>query len=317
MLEAIGVPFDLTGRSRGSAMGPSALRYAGFFEQLSALTEIRDLGDLEVENIPHDQPGLRNFEQCLACNRALKKKCSEVLSNGNVPIVLGGDHSIGIGSVSAALDRFGDELVVLWLDAHADMNTLETSPSGNIHGMSVAALLGLESAGSQWNQILAEIVPKPRLSGNHAAWIGLRDVDPGEAKHLQALDDPFIATMQDIDRFNIESVAKAFLEWMKDHRGNKLWISFDVDSLDPVFAPGTGTTVRGGLTYREGHFLAELLHEGHKNGVFDLVGMDVVEVNPLLDHFNETAKISVEWVASLFGKTILGGYERDRFAQYR
>ncbi|MBL8086713.1 MAG: arginase [Chthonomonas sp.] len=321
MLDLIGVPFDLCGRSRGSALGPVAMRIAGLHEALTDLRlEWRDLGDLETEPDPEPitQDGLRNFAGAVSSYELVKQTVRDSILSGNVPVVMAGDHSNSIGSISGALEATNGELSVLWIDAHADLNTPESSPSGNLHGMPVAALLGLPAnsdgiLGAQWRHLIECVIPMTRLKRDHIAWLGLRAVDHGERMIISTLSGCFATTMQDIDRHRVDRVVDAFVHWMKARKGQKLWISFDVDVLDPVFAGGTGTAVMGGLSYREGHFLAELLHQAAMTHDIELVGLDVVEVNPLLDANNMTAKFAVEWLCSLFGKQILEGHDRVQF----
>lgn len=316
MLEVIGAPFDLCGRRHGSALGPAALRHAGLFESFApSRLEIFDKGDIEVLALPDTDYGMRNFAAALQAFDDLKAKTTDSLRRGACPLVVGGDHSISIGSVAAALEFTKGDLALLWIDAHADVNTPNSSPSGNLHGMPIAALMGLASGcddirDTQWNTLLRDVVPETRLGKNRVAWIGLREVDPSERVMISMLDQTFATTMNDIDRVGVDRVVRGFDRWMRSTGAKHLWISFDVDVLDPVLAPGTGTSVRGGLTYREGHYLAELLREllDAPDRPFDLVGLDVVEVNPLFDEHNETARIAVEWLNSLFGKTILEGH---------
>jgi arginase len=241
----------------------------------------------------------------------LRSATLTTLKAGRLPIALGGEHSIAIGGISAALAHTQGNLAVLWIDAHADINTPATSPSGSLHGMPLGALTsqcsgvdGLVDA--QWLSLIHAATAEHCLESNRIAWLGLREVDPGEAAYITGSSGCLTLTMHDIDRRGLVASVDRFDEWMKATGVRNLWISFDVDVLDPILAPGTGTAVRGGLTYREGHLMAELLREKLDDGPYKLVGLDVVEVNPLEDTANSTAKIVVEWVASLFGKTILG-----------
>jgi arginase len=211
-----------------------------------------------------------------------------------------------MAGISAALERMPEDLAVLWIDAHADVNTPGTSQTGNVHGMPLAALWGLPSgttglANAQWERLLLSI-GRNALSPNRTCWYGLRDLDPAEQKRVSAS----AVTMHEIDRVGVEQSISRLIQWVEASGAKGLWVSFDVDVLDPILAPGTGTAVRGGLTYREGHLLAELLHEQLQASEVKMVGLDVVETNPLFDRNNETAKVAVEWIASLFGKTILG-----------
>jgi arginase len=310
MIELIGVPFDLTGKHLGSRMGPEALRLAGLVETLEKLGEkVKDLDDLPKQRESTAPDGIRNFEPLLSCLTELKSKVAGSIKKGNTPIVMGGDHAISIGSVSGALSAH-KKLALLWVDAHADVNTPKTSPSGNAHGMPVGALFGLPSGlkgvkDQQWNKLLQAMGPA-RLSPNRTAWYGLREVDFGERPHTEK--PSFTIAMDAIDREGLGSTVEKFHQWMVKSGSTHLWISFDCDCIDPVFAPGTGTAVRGGLTYREAHLLAELLYQklNASKPPYKLAGIDLMEVNPIRDTTNMTAAVTVEWAASLFGKTILG-----------
>jgi arginase len=224
--------------------------------------------------------------------------------------MLGGEHSLSAGSVSAARKHFGANLALLWIDAHADINTPSTSSSGNAHGMPIAALLGLPSGTTgtrdqEWKQFTDLVATG--LEASRVSWMALRDVDSGERNVIRQFANSLPLTMQDIDRYGIERCVERFDAWLVQQGSEYLWISFDVDALDPILAPGTGTAVRGGLSYREAHLMAELLFEklSRPDCPYKLVGLDLVEVNPLTDTNNETARIAVEWLASLFGKTVL------------
>jgi len=310
VIDVIGVPFDLCGSRPGSALGAAAMRYAGLVPTLTDLGfEVRDWGD-----VPQQAPcevvagGLRNFRPLLETVRTLRSAVHRSLLEGATPLVLGGEHTVVAGSVAAALQHHGDTLALLWIDAHADVNTPGTSDTGNLHGMPIAALADLPSgtdgaADSEWNE-LREAFPGPALKLERTAWYGLRDVDPAERERLSGL----ALTMQDIDRHGVVTTIHSLDRWLRTVGATHLWISFDVDALDPILAPGTGTAVRGGLSYREAHLCAELLWEmlNAPDCPVRLAGLDVVETNPLEDTNNATAVMAVEWVASLFGKTILG-----------
>lgn len=313
MIEIIGAPFDLCGPQQGSRLGPPALRLAGLARVLQQLgLTITDQGDMAT-GVESDNDGLRNFDSLFSYLQELKSRTADALSRDATPLILGGGHELAMGYLSAALDNFGGDLALLWIDAHADANTPRTSPSGNLHGMPIAALQGLPSGlgdevDEQWQKLLNEIVPSSRLRPENCAWYGLRDVDPGERDLIRRTPGDLAITMQDVDRKGVVETMREFNRWIKNLGVKHLWISFDVDSLDPILAPGTGTAVRGGLSYREGHMVAEMLREfiDAPDSTFELVGLDVVEVNPLIDYHNETAKMAVEWVGSLFGKSILG-----------
>lgn len=309
LMVIIGAPFDICGHRSGSRLGPPALRLAGLVEALTTMGySVRDTGDLPLyEGKPGK--GLAHFDACQANILALRDRVASALAEGEMPLVIGGDHTNGIGTVSGAMSHFGDDVAVLWVDAHADLNVPGTSPSGNLHGMPVAALLGHESGttgelDTQWRRLLDDTLGGRFLRPDRIAWIGLRDVDKGERTAIRGLDGSFVATMYDVDRRSLVHCLEKFDAWMRASGAKQLWISFDVDSLDPVLAPGTGTAVRGGLTYREMHLMGEMLCEMF--GEYRLCGLDVVETNPLFDTNNETARTAVEWIASLLGKTILG-----------
>lgn len=313
-VEIIGAPFDLTGRLEGSRHGPGAIRLAGLVDRIRPYARsVRDLGDIVLDE-SSDYPigGMKQFGAAHAAYGSLKRAVGESLARGSVPVVLGGDHGLSIGSISAALERFQKQLAVLWIDAHPDLNVLYDSPSGNLHGMAVALLLGLESRGKDqalkdWDRLLSEIVPQQRLRGDAISWLGLREVDNAERQAINALPHCFAATMHEVDKQGLTACIGQWHEWMVGTGCGNLWVSFDVDALDPTLAPGTGTTVRGGFTYREAHLIAELLSErlSGQYRSYRLVGMDVVETNPLADTRNETAIMAVECIASLLGKTIL------------
>lgn len=309
MIDIIGAGFDLCGYAEGSRLGPAAIRLAGLEAELENLgLSVRDRGDIPSPP-PYTEPeGMRNFQPLLASVRALKERTRESLQDGAMPLILGGEHTVMAGSLGAALQHFGDDLAVLWIDAHADINTPGSSPTGNMHGMPLSALVanpsGVEGKRAEEWAALTKAVGPVRLDPTKIAWCALRDVDISERDKILG----FAATMNFIDRHGMNAFASDFDGWMRQIGATRLWISFDVDALDPFLAPGTGTAVRGGLTYREAHLLAELIHEAlNAPGCpYRLVGVDIVEVNPLQDTNNATAKIAVEWMASLMGKTILG-----------
>lgn len=311
VIDIIGAPFDLCGSRLGSRLGPDAIRLADLQLVLERLgVDITDLGDCPVPRpLPYDPEGLRNFPALLECIRGLRAMVSASISAQHIPLVLGGEHTLSVAGISAALQAFDGNLALLWIDAHADVNTPATSPSGNVHGMPIAALQGMVSGltdhrDDDWRDLLT-ILGSTTLSPEATAWYGLRDVDPEERPRLS---QGLAISMHEIDRCGIEHTVHKVDNWMRSLRIQNLWISFDVDALDPFLAPGTGTAVRGGLTYRESHLFAELMREAidAQDCPYHLAGLDLVETNPLVDSGNETAKMAVEWVASLFGKTILG-----------
>ncbi|MBS1712844.1 MAG: arginase [Armatimonadetes bacterium] len=330
MVETIAVPFDFCGPHHGSRLGSLAMQLEGLGPSLAQIGV--ESVHTEVHTLDGRLPGPRAEcdDEALRVYGATRDHVAATIRKGSVPLVIGGDHSIAIGSVAGALDVFGERLALLWIDAHMDVNTPDTTPSGNLHGMSVAALaklLPVRSIGEPtpetkpwersvydlWPKLL-DVVPGSGLARDKAAWIGLRDVDPGEVANLAKMPGSATWTMQDVDSIGIKATVEALDRWLTASSAEALWVSFDVDVLDPIYAPGTGTAVRGGLSYREGHFLAESLCRllGRDDSPYRLAGLDVVEVNPLRDNKNETARIAVEWVQSLFGKTILHGAHPGR-----
>lgn len=303
-------------------MGPGAVRLAGLAQALEAIgTSVMDHGDVQVGPERTEEGGIRNLAAAIPVYKELRRRVSGSIQEGATPLVIGGDHSLAIGSISGALEAADGDLAVLWIDAHVDLNTPSTSPSGNLHGMVLGALLGLPCDGArlprpyspqtvedEWSRLGAEAVGAKKLSIARTGWYAVRDVDEGEKQTLRRLEREYMATMYDIDRHGAVAMVERLDRWLRDSGANKLWISFDVDALDPILAPGTGTAVRGGLSYREMHVIGEMLSEmlSADDCPYSLAGLDLVEINPLFDTNNETARTAVEWIASLFGKTILG-----------
>lgn len=296
----IGVPMDLGAGRRGVDMGPSAIRVAGLGARLAQLGyTIEDRGNVPVdqaESIPPGPKSARHLPQIAASCGRVAELVYESLEQGKLPLVLGGDHSISAGSVSgvARFYRQQEEAIgVIWIDAHADMNTPETSPSGNVHGMPLASLIG---SGPAELVDLAGFAPK--VDPRNVAIIGLRDVDSLEAAHVRE-SGVRAFTMRDIDERGMpaimqEAIALASAGTVGIH------LSLDMDSIDPDEAPGVGTPVRGGLSYREAHLAMEILADSGK-----LISLEVVEVNPVLDVANRTADLAVEFMTSALGKKIL------------
>ena len=295
----IGAPTDYGANRRGVDMGPSAIRYGGLADQLaSAGVDVVDAGDLSVPRAEERDPdadapsrGKAKFlrETADVCRR-LADEVGGTLADGAVPLALGGDHSIAIGSlVGSARDA---TVGAVWFDAHADLNTPSTTPSGNVHGMPLAAALGFdEFAGSEWANA-------PGLTPENVALVGLRSVDESEVEVIR--EHGFAAyTMSDIDERGITDVtAEAMATAGEGVDG--VHVSLDLDWLDPKEAPGVGTPVRGGVTYREAHSAMEIVDETDA-----LRSMEIVEVNPTLDQHNETAELATELAASAFGKRVL------------
>jgi arginase len=298
-IRVIGVPMDLGADRRGVDMGPSAIRYAGLADSLEALGhDCVDEGDLTVPRPEVSTPdtetpasGRAKYlgETELVCTD-LAEVVAETLAAGELPLVLGGDHSIAIGSINGSA-RDAD-VGVLWFDAHGDFNTPATTPSGNVHGMSLAAALGRGSfADSEWARA-------PGLREENVALIGLRDLD-GEERVSVAESDVAAYTMSDIDQRGLVTVLEEALSTVRDGVDG-VHVSFDVDFLDPNEAPGVGTPVRGGASYREAHTAME-----HVADCDELRSLEVVEVNPILDEHNTTAELATELAASALGRRIL------------
>ncbi|HWG84483.1 MAG TPA: arginase [Deinococcales bacterium] len=293
----LGVPMDLGAGRRGVDMGPSAIRYARLAETLVALGhDVEDLGNVTVPVLEAITPGSVPADSGLPYLEAIRAACQEAaerlhaLSEGVFPIAIGGDHSMSMGTVAGAAR--GERSGLIWVDAHTDFNVPETSPGGNIHGMPVAHLVGLGDprlvdVGGQGATLRAEDI----------VMIGIRSVDTGERALLREAGATVI-TMKDVDRLGIPRVLDETLERLEGV--SRLHLSFDADAIDPTFAPGVGTPVPGGLTYREAHLVMELLADSGR-----VTSLDLVEVNPILDRENSTARIMVEMASSLLGKTIL------------
>lgn len=287
-----GVPMDLGQNRRGVDMGPSAIRYAGLQRRLHNLgLEVLDKGNVAVRGIEEVTvlPGEEHAHHAsaiAAVAQGVHDRMQEAIQAGDAAIFMGGDHSMALGTIAAALAR--ESLGVVWVDAHGDFNTPETTPSGNVHGMVVAALMGK--------------CPPPLVIGEHRlrpeqiVMIGIRDLDAQERVTL-AQSGIKVITMSDIDKVGMADVVYAALRVL----GNvsHIHVSFDMDSLDPSVAPGVGTPVPGGLTYREAHLLMEMLADDGR-----VSSLDLVEVNPILDQGNRTAQMAVELTASLFGQRI-------------
>ncbi len=288
----IGVPMDLGGRRRGTDMGPSAIRYAGLQEALVALGhQVLDLGNLPVaerETRPVGEPRAKYLEEVVAVCEQLSEVVARSVREGFFPLVLGGDHSIAIGSV-AGLVREGLQPGIIWLDAHGDFNTPETTPSGSIHGMPLAALTGRGHPA-----LVACAGCAPKVLERHAVLVGVRALDPGEREALRA-SDVTVLTMRDIDERGIAAVIREAAEIAAEGGRRPVHLTIDMDVIDP----SGGTPERGGLTYREAHLAMELLAE---SGV--VRSLEIAEVNPILDRENRTARLAVELAASLLGKAI-------------
>lgn len=298
-IDLIGMSIDHGAGRRGVDMGPSAIRYAGLADELTALGHaVRDRGNIELpilETCTVDEPRLRYVDCIVPACRRLMGKVLGSLRAGRFPLTLGGDHSLSLGSVRGAAR--GRRLGLLWIDAHGDFNTAETTPSGNIHGMVLAALCGFG------DPRLVELLPEPSaepasvLAPENVVIVGARDLDPGE-RALLAESGVNVFSMHDVDRLGVARVMEQALT-LALHGADGLYLSFDLDSIDPIAAPGVGTAVEGGLTYREAHLIGEMVSDSGR-----LVGMDLVEVNPILDLRNRTARMAIDLALSALGDRI-------------
>jgi arginase len=292
----LGVPMDLGADRRGVDMGPSAIRYAGLAAKLTALGhEIEDLGSVSVPDPAASavgEPRLKYLDAVVTVSAATAEQVAGCLERGRFPVTLGGDHSIALGTVSGVA-RVRRPIGVIWFDAHGDFNTDATTPSGNIHGMILAALAGKGDA-----RLVNAGVQGPAVAPERIAIVGARDLDNEEKRLLRAAG-VHVYTMSDIDRRGMDAVTREAIARVTEGDAG-LYVSFDVDVVDPGEAPGVGTPVHGGATYREAHLAMEVVAESGK-----LVALDVVEVNPILDRENRTAILAAELVLSALGKSIL------------
>jgi arginase len=294
---------DLGAGRRGVDMGPSAMRKAGLLERLRDLEyDVVDEGNLHVEEPEGQDAGDPMLKYLPQISRAMEELCSRVSSamdGGEIPLVLGGDHSIAIGTIAGVSSHFrktGKKLGMIWFDAHGDANVPETSPTGNIHGMPQAIAFG--RGAKELVCIGGFSEGEPKLDPASSSIIGARSIDRREKKIIADIGLR-VFTMEEIDRRGIYEVSREAVE-IATAKTDGMHVSFDVDAMDPTVAPGVGTPVRGGLTYRETHTAMELIAESRR-----MVSMEVAEVNPILDVRNSTAEVAVEMVGSAFGKRIL------------
>ncbi|MFO3689612.1 arginase [Staphylococcus felis] len=297
-IEIIGAPTTFGQKKLGVNFGPDAIRYAGAVERLKRIGhDVIDSGNIptpevNLEKFYAQQEGLQNYDEILTFSNTLKDKVSESISNNHFPVILGGDHSLAIGSISGVSEHY-KELGIIWYDAHGDLNLPEESPSGNVHGMPLRML-----AGEGDEQLVNLGGFSPKVKPENIVLIGMRDLDYGERAYIKK-HNLKTYTMADIDELGIGQVINESIAYLKD-RTDGIHLSFDVDALDPVEIPGTGTKVPGGLTYRETNYALELLQ---KSGL--ITSLDLVEVNPLLDEGNRTAEQAVTILGSFFGETLL------------
>jgi len=296
----IGFPMDLGADRRGVDMGPSALRIAGLQTKLENLGyNVNDTGDIKIEIMERQKvqnSKLKYLDEILKTSKLLASKVERVLDKGEFPLCIGGDHSMALGTIagiSSYCRRKGLKLGVIWIDAHTDMNTEETTPSGNIHGMPLAASLGLG------NEKLVNLYGfSPKLEPQNCALIGIRSIDDAEKKSIKKMRIP-ISTMADIDKTGIYRIMVRILKHFRESVDH-IHISFDVDSVDPGIASGVGTPIPGGLSYREAHLVMESIAE-----CGCMSSLDIAEVNPILDSQNKTAVFTTDLIASSMGQRIL------------
>jgi arginase len=296
----IGAPLDLGQGRRGVDMGPSAMRVANLNARVAALGyTVEDLGNVpaeQAESLPEGDASAKYLPQITAACVRLAALVEQALSRGSVPLVLGGDHSVAVGTASGVSRHFrgrNQTAGLIWLDAHADMNTPESSPSGNVHGMPLACILGMGPP-----ELAGLLGFRPKIAAHNAVIVGLRDVDQLEKGHLRESGIRAF-TMRDIDERGLRSVMEEAIRLASDGTAG-FHLSLDMDFVDPQHAPGVGTPVRGGATYREAHLAMEMICDSGK-----MIALEVVEVNPVIDEVNRTADLAVELVMSALGKRIL------------
>jgi arginase len=284
---------DLGQSRRGVDMGPSAVRYAGLAARLQRLgCTIRDCGNVEIpvrDTLP-EEGGMAYLPAVVRACESIYKAGTETIASGDVPLFLGGDHSITVATYTAASDR--ERTGLIWIDAHGDFNTPESSPTGNLHGMPLAALLGRGAP-----RLVDLGRPGPKVDPADVVLVGVRDLDPEERVALKE-SGINVYTMREIDKRGIGPVTEELVERLRHL--SRVHVSLDMDSLDPREAPGVGTPEAGGLNYREAHLLMEVIAESLQVG-----SLDVVEINPILDERNRTAELAIELILSALGKTIL------------
>jgi arginase len=301
LIRVLGVPLDMGASRRGVDMGPSAVRVAGLEARLESLGHrVTDGGNIRVEIAETQAAGsekARYLKQIAETCTRTAEAVMKTLEEGMTPLVLGGDHSLAAGSISGVAEyyrRQGQKIGLLWMDAHSDINTPETSPSGNVHGMPLAALLGLGP-----NDLGNIFDYAPKISAENTVLIGVRDIDAAERENIRRAGVNEVYTMRDIDERGMRAVMEEALR--AAGRGTAGYhVSLDMDWIDPEDAPGVGTPVRGGATYREAHLAMEILADHGR-----LLSFEIVEVNPVIDEHNRTADLAVELACSAFGKKIL------------
>lgn len=297
----LGVPMDLGAGKRGVDMGPSAIRLAGLVSSLEAMGKVvEDRGNVHVPvGVNRENEFMRYRTEVLSVCQDLAEKVYKIYQEDSFPLILGGDHSIAIGTI-AGLAKKEPEMGVLWVDAHGDFNTPESSPTGNIHGMPLAISCGIGDP-----EFVSIGGYAPKIDPKRVVIVGARDLDMGEIMLLRK-QGVRVYTMEEVELYGIQKVMQEAMEYLEKN-SKCLHVSFDMDSIDPSEAPGTGTPVRGGLTYREAHFVMKYIST---YGNF-VTSLEVVEVNPILDIQNKTAELAVELIESAFGKRIMYYSEID------
>lgn len=299
-VEIFGVAMDLGANLRGVDMGPSALRIAGIGSKIAALGhKVVDRGEVDLRSrvsLPNDESSAKYIDEIVEVCERLHDVAKDAKDRGSLPVFLGGDHSIAAGTVAGIASHFrekNDKLGVIWFDAHTDMNTPATSPSGNVHGMPLASLLGYGS--EALNAVGGDA---PAVDPKNVYVIGARDVDDSE-KEMVVKSGVNVFSMTEVDRLGMAEVSRRAIEGASKGTAG-IHLSFDIDGLDPQVAPGVGTPVRGGISFREAHLLMELIADSRL-----LTSVDIVELNPVLDVRNETAEAVVHLMQSVFGRRIL------------
>ncbi len=299
-IRIIGVPMDLGQSRRGVDMGPSALRVAGLQMRLKQLGhQVEDIGNIPVKQAEEQHYGEKKakyLNEIAETCRGLAETVERTLEAGFLPLVLGGDHSIAVGSISGVASYFRNQqkrVGYLWLDAHGDMNTPETSPTGNVHGMPLASIIGYGSP-----ELVELMGFKPKVEPRSVSVVGVRDLDSKERRLIKE-SGVHVFTMRDIDERGMREVMTEALRFATDETDG-IAVSLDMDFVDPSDAPGVGTPVRGGITYREGHLVMEMIADSKA-----MVSLELVEINPVIDSHNMTAFLGVEMVLSGLGKKIL------------
>ncbi|WP_175615769.1 arginase [Piscibacillus halophilus] len=296
-LGIVGAPVTIAQPNMGVDLGPNSMRHAGLIDRLKNLSiKLEDYGDIEV---PMDgtykinpKTNLKNLEEVTQANESIANSVKDIKKKGEFPLILGGDHSIAIGTI-AGLHEYYQNMGVIWYDAHPDLNTGETSPSGNIHGMSLAASIGIGH-----EKLINLNGSAPKVKPENVVIIGARSIDEGEKKIIQERGIQ-VYTMHDIEKHGMNEVIQKAINYLQE-RTDGVHLSLDVDGIDPAYTPGTGTPVEGGPSYRETRYAMQLLHESSL-----LTSVEVVEVNPLLDDQNKTAEIAVDMLTTLFGEKYL------------